>query len=72
VQLTNPQIAYLIDTIRSLIRTINGQISFGDGSNSSQSGNIDGHTKEVTFASANTDYEEPHGLGRVTTAGDRS
>lgn len=64
-QLTDTQIAYLTDSIRNLIRTLNGRVTFGDGSNSSQSGNIDGHTKEVTFTNADTDYEVPHGLGRV-------
>jgi hypothetical protein len=58
-------VAYIVDHIRMLVRTINGLITFGDGSNSSQSGNIDGQTKEVTFADADTDYEVPHGLGRV-------
>jgi hypothetical protein len=63
--LTPIQVTFITDTIRNLLRAFNGLISLGDGSNSSQSGNIDGHTKEVTFVSANTDYEVPHGLGRV-------
>lgn len=63
-KLTNQQAAYITDSIRGLIRALNGGISFGDGSNSSLSGNIDGHTKEVYFPSANTDVEVPHGLGR--------
>lgn len=63
--LTSIQVTFITDGIRNLLRAFNGLISFGDGSNSSQSGNIDGHTKEVTFVSANTDYEVPHGLGRV-------
>lgn len=64
-KLTDQQAAYLTDAIRSLIRQFNGRISFGDGSASSQLGNIDGHTKEVYFPAANTDVEVPHGLGRV-------
>lgn len=64
-KLTDTQVAYLTDSIRNLIRTVNGRLSFGDGSNSSQAGNIDGHAKEVTFANANVDYEVPHGLGRL-------
>lgn len=64
-KLDDSQVAYITDAIRNAIRAINGRIGFGDGSHSSQSGNIDGHTKEVTFANANTDYEVPHGLGRV-------
>lgn len=63
-KLTERQAAYITDAIRSLIRAFNGRISFGDGSNSSLSGNIDGHTREFYFAAANTDYEVPHGLGR--------
>lgn len=63
-KLTDQQAAYITDSIRGLIRSFNGGISFGDGSNSSLSGNIDGHTKEVYFANANTDEEIPHGLGR--------
>ena len=63
-KLTNLQAAYITDAIRGLIRAFNGAISFGDGSNSSLSGNIDGHTKEVFFVTANTDIEVPHGLER--------
>lgn len=64
-KLTPVQITSITDSVRNVIRSFNGKLSFGDGSNSSQSGNIDGHTKEVTFVNANTDYEVPHGLGRV-------
>jgi hypothetical protein len=64
-KLSDVQVAHIVDSIRGLIRAMNGHISFGDGLQSSQAGNIDGHTKEVVFVSANTDYEVPHGLGRV-------
>jgi hypothetical protein len=64
-KLTDQQAAYITDSIRTLIRAYNGGISFGDGLNSSLSGNIDGHTKEVFFTAANTDVEIPHGLQRV-------
>lgn len=64
-KLTDTQVAYLTDSIRNIIRAINGKLSLGNGTNSSQSGNVDGQTKEVYFASANTDYEVPHGLGRL-------
>ena len=63
-KLTDQQAAYITDAIRALIRRFNGYISFGDGSNSSWLGNIDGETKEFYFALANTDYEVPHRLGR--------
>lgn len=64
-KLTDTQVSYLTDAIKRVISAINGKITLGDSTNSSQSGNIDGQWKEVTFASANTDYEVPHGLGRV-------
>lgn len=65
-KLTDTQVAYITDAIRNLLRAVNGKLSFGgDGSNSSQAGNIDGQVKEVTFTSANTDYEVPHALERV-------
>ena len=64
-KLSETQAVTLSEAVRGLIRHINGQISFGDGSNSSLSGNIDGQTKEVYFPDANTDVEIPHGLGRV-------
>lgn len=63
-KLTDQQAAYITDAVRGLIRAFNGRVSFGDGSNSSQSGNIDGQTKELYFPLANTDIEVPHGLGR--------
>lgn len=64
-KLTDIQIAAIVDSIRNILRTLNGLLTFGDGSNSSQSGNVDGQTKEVTFVNANSDYEVPHGLGRL-------
>lgn len=64
-KLTDIQVANITDSIRNIIRAINGKLTFGNGLQSSQSGNIDGQTKEVTFTNANTDYEVPHGLGRV-------
>lgn len=63
--LTDTQVTSVVDAVRQLLRAVNGRLSFGNGVHSSQSGNIDGHTKEVTFTNANTDYEIPHGLGRV-------
>lgn len=63
--LTDTQVNSIVEGVRQLLRAVNGRMSFGNGVHSSQSGNIDGHTKEVTFVSANTDYEIPHGLGRV-------
>lgn len=64
-KLTDTQVSYIFDKLRVLIQAVNGRLTFGDGQQSSQSGNIDGHTKEVVFTNANTDYEVPHGLGRV-------
>lgn len=64
-KMTDTQVAYIVDAIRNLLRTINGKLRLGDGTHSSQPGNLDGHTKEVTFVTANADYEVPHDLGRV-------
>lgn len=64
-RLTDAQVTSITDAIRLLVRTLNGHLSFGNGAHSSQSGNIDGHTKQVVFTNANTDYEVPHGLGRT-------
>ena len=64
-KLTEAQTAFIYSSLRELVRSFNGRISFGDGTNSTQSGNIDGQTKEHFFADANTDYEIPHGLKRV-------
>lgn len=64
-KLTGTQIAYITDALRGLIAAVNGRLTFGDGRHSSQSGNIDGQIKEVLFENANTDYEVPHGLGRL-------
>lgn len=64
-KLTDQQAAYITDSVRSIIRWVNGGVSFGDGSQSSLSGNIDGQTKEIFFPDANTDIEIPHGLARV-------
>jgi hypothetical protein len=63
--LTDTQVNSIVDSVRGLIRALNGRLTIGNGVHSTQSGNIDGHTKEVTFVNANTDYEIPHGLGRV-------
>ena len=64
-KLDNVQVGFIVNAIRSLLRAVNGRLRFGDGTHSSQSGNIDGHTKTVYFADANTDNEVPHGLDRV-------
>ena len=64
-KLTEQQSAFLSDAVRGIIRAFNGQVSFGDGTNSTQSGNIDGQTKEHYFSLANTNYEIPHGLERI-------
>ena len=48
-----------------LVTALNGLISLGDGTQSAWAGNIDGQLIEYTFALADTEYEIPHGLGRV-------
>lgn len=62
-KLSDQQAAYITSAIRSLISAYNGGVSFGDGSQSSLSGNIDGQTKEVYFRYANTDVEVPVDVG---------
>ena len=62
--LTVQQLNAITAAIQDLTRAVNGHITFGDSTQSSWSGNIDGHTKSVYFAAAFTDYEVPHGLGR--------
>lgn len=65
-KLSEAQVAGLSDILRGVISKINGKLSMvGDGTNGSQSGNIDGQIKEFTFALANTDYVIPHDLERV-------
>lgn len=64
-QLSEIKLSYLTDSIRSIIRALNGGITFGDATNGSLSGNIDGEFKEFTFVLANVDYILPHELGRV-------
>lgn len=64
-KLTDIQVGFITEGIRTALRAINGKLSFGNGVNSTQAGNIDGQTKELTFLTANFDYEVPHGLGRV-------
>lgn len=55
-----------ISTFQSqVVSKLNGGISFGEGVQSSWSGNIDGQIVEWTFTAADTEYPIPHGLGRV-------
>jgi hypothetical protein len=64
-KLTEQHAAYITGSLRAVIRQLNGLISFGNGDQSTQSGNIDGQTKEYVFTLANTAYILPHGLKRV-------
>lgn len=51
---------------RDIIRKLNGRISFGNGEQSSQSGNIDGQWIEIVFpATPDEEVTVPHGLGRL-------
>lgn len=63
-KLTQAQVEDIVTRLQAIIQAYNGHISIGDGSNSSQSGNLDGHTKIVSFLNADQDYEVPHGLAR--------
>jgi len=65
-QLTPQAVNFLFGLIVTLIRKVNRGISFGDGTQSSWPGNIDGQWIEVRFSAvANTPERIPHGLGRV-------
>lgn len=51
--------------IKALVTKVNGGISFGNGEQGSQSGNVDGHTVQIKFPSApDTEATIPHGLAR--------
>jgi len=64
-KLTEVQLAYVTDALRSIIKRLNGLLTVGDASKGSQSGNLDGQFIEFTFVLANTDYVIPHDLERV-------
>lgn len=52
--------------LQTLVRKINGLLSFGNGEHASQSGNLDGQWIRLTTPSAaNTEFSVPHGLGRT-------
>lgn len=48
-----------------LTEKINGNISLGNGDNSTQAGNVDGQYIDWTFTAANTEYEIPWSKNRV-------
>ena len=54
--------------LQSVIRKINGNLSYGNGDHATQGGNLFQQWHEVTF-SATPDTEEriPHGLGKLPT-----
>jgi hypothetical protein len=65
-KLTPAAVATLVSQMEAITNAVNGGISFGDGRQSTQLGNIDGQTVEfVTPSVADTEFEVPHGLGRV-------
>lgn len=62
-------LAYLFSLFDSIIEKINGRISIGDGTQASQSGNVDGQLISVAFPTpADTEIEVPHGLDRIPIA----
>lgn len=58
-----------VSTINSFFGAVtaalNGNLSLGDGQNSSRFGNFDAQVIEYTFALVDTEYEIPHSLRRV-------
>lgn len=64
-KLTAQHVAYIFSALKSMQDAINGNLTFGNGENSTRLGNFFGQTKEVFFKNADQDYEVPHDLGRV-------
>lgn len=50
---------------QTIIRKINGAISWGNGDHATQTGNIQGQWIEVVTPSADVEFVVDHGLGRV-------
>lgn len=68
-KLTEQQVQYILDAIRGLRTAVNGNLRLGNGANSTQAGNLFGHTKVVFFKSADTNYEVPYDLGGEVAIG---
>lgn len=65
-EVTDELISILTLFQQSIVRKLNGRLSWGNGDHATQSGNIDGQWVEVVTPSvANTEFVVPHGLGRV-------
>jgi hypothetical protein len=59
-------VGYVAGVLGAIVRVLNGRLTFGNGNQSSQSGNIDGQWITYVFSSvANEQAEIPHGLGRT-------
>lgn len=56
--------------IQILISVLNGNLSLGNGINSSLAGNLSAQYIDFTFAAANTEYEIPWSLARVAVGYD--
>lgn len=55
----------LVGYVRSLQQIVNGGLSFGDGSQSSQAGNFFGQVIQYKFSATGTTYRIPHSLGKT-------
>lgn len=65
-QLTEAGVTALNSFMRTVAATLNGGLSFGDGTQSTRLGNFRGHTIEfVTPSVADTEFEVPHGLKEI-------
>lgn len=68
-KLTVDAVRYLHGLLQALAFAINGKLNFGDGSQASKAGNIDGQWISVlTPAVANTEFPVDHALGRIPAA----
>lgn len=65
-KLTVDAVRYLHGLLQALAFAVNGKLTFGDGSQASKTGNIDGQWVSVlTPAVANTEFPIDHSLGRI-------
>ncbi len=65
-KLSESQVSYIFDTLKTHEQALNGNLSLGNGVNSTQAGNLLGQTKVVFFKNADTNYIVPYDLaGRV-------
>jgi len=68
-KLTPQAVEYLNSMIAAIVHLVNGNLTFGDGTASSGTGNFYGQWIDlVTPSVANTEFVVPHGLKRLVVA----